>query len=113
MEALRGRVPRDVLEALEAFVERVVKALRGEVEIYLFGSFARGDWLEDSDIDVVVVSPRLRGVPWHERYPMLRRLAPDWKPFDILAYTPEELEELASGGTFLAEASRYWVRLYP
>ena len=113
LDALRGRVPEGVVRALEEFLERLAEALDGDFEAYLFGSFARGDWLRDSDIDVIVVSRRLRGVPWHERYPMLRRLAPDAHPFDILAYTPEEFEELARRSATLASAARHWVRIYP
>ena len=113
LEMLRCKVPLNVAEALEIFVKRVVEFFDGDVEVYLFGSFARGDWLEDSDIDIIVVSPRLENVPWLERYPMLRRLAPDWKPFDILAYTPREVEVMVSEGTFLTEVMQYWVRLYP
>jgi len=89
---LRGLSERH-RRALEAFLSRVRERLR-DVEVYLTGSLARGDWLLDSDIDLIVVSDELRGLqPW-ERYAMLRRLAPRDVAFDILGYTREEFERL-------------------
>lgn len=46
---------------------RVLEELRrlaGELGavVYLFGSYARGDFLLDSDVDIVVVSSRFEGV---------------------------------------------------
>ncbi|KUO80121.1 MAG: DNA polymerase III subunit beta [Vulcanisaeta sp. OSP_8] len=79
--------------------------------MYLFGSFVRGDWLVDSDIDLVVVSPGLRDVPWHERYPLLRRMMPPDIPTDILAYTPEEFEEVRRRSVIIMDAESYWVEL--
>jgi len=103
-------IPGRVRRAIEEFLANLEREL-GDFEAYLFGSYARGDWLEDSDVDIVVVSGALRGVPWHERYPRLRRLAPDDVPFEILAYTPEEFEEVRGRSVVLRDASTYWVRL--
>lgn len=43
-------------EAVAAIVPRLV-AFYDPVRIYLFGSTARGDWNEDSDIDFMVLLP--------------------------------------------------------
>lgn len=102
-------LPEDVRRALEIFLDNIVREL-GYAEVYLFGSYARGDWVEDSDIDIIVVSPRFRGVPIHVRGAMLRRLAPDTHPFEILAYTPEEFE-YARGSVVLSDAAEYWIKL--
>jgi predicted nucleotidyltransferase len=54
---------------INEFVERTVKSYKKQiVKIILFGSFARGDQREDSDIDILVV---VKG----DRYNMLRRLS--------------------------------------
>lgn len=66
--------------------------------------------MEDSDIDLIVVSPRFRGMLIHARGAMLRRLAPDTYSFEILAYTPEEFE-YARHSVVLGDAAEYWVRL--
>ena len=89
---LRGLSERH-RKAILAFLARVREALP-DAEVYLTGSLARGDWLLDSDVDLVVVSDKLAGLqPW-ERYAFLRRLAPADVAFDIMAYTREEFERL-------------------
>jgi len=103
-------LPDKVREAIEGFVARVGE-LYPDARIYLFGSFARGTWLDDSDVDVVVVSRAFEGMEFWERGAMLRRLASREVPFEILAYTPEELEERLKRSVVLQDASEYWVRL--
>ena len=96
-----------VLEAAldEGFdVERVI----------VFGSYARGDWMEYSDLDLILVGRSWRGSRVIDRLdPIYRRLArmkpPVWP--EIHCYTPEELESLMRAPTILADASRYWVEL--
>jgi predicted nucleotidyltransferase len=62
-----------------------------EPELVLaFGSRARGDALEDSDLDLIVVSACFRGVPFLDR---ITQVSTDLDvPFavDLLCYTPEE-----------------------
>jgi len=52
---MSSKVPLRVEKALRALHEALRKTY-GDAELYLFGSYAKGDWLEDSDVDVVVVS---------------------------------------------------------
>lgn len=107
----RVQLPKRVEEAVYSFAEKVCSLLGPGTVIYLFGSYARGDWLVDSDIDLIVVSPGLRGTPWFMRYPLLRKLASAEFSFDILSYTPEEFEEAKSRSIVLQDASRYWVTI--
>ena len=69
------RIPKEIEEALEDLVERLKESL-GEFKLYLFGSYARGDWVRGiSDVDIVVVSPKFRGVHPVERAAMVRKLS--------------------------------------
>jgi len=76
---------------LKEISDRIARAFDPE-RIILFGSHARGDASEDSDVDLLVIAhtsapkPK-RSVPI---YSMLRQY-----PFskDILVYTPDEVEE--------------------
>jgi predicted nucleotidyltransferase len=43
--------------------------------IVLFGSYARGNAYEDSDIDVAVISPDFEGLPINRRQEMIADLA--------------------------------------
>ena len=87
LSKLSGRHRR----AIETFLAHVRSALK-DVEVYLTGSLARGDWLEDSDVDLIVVSDELGHMPPWERYAFLRLLAPADVAFDIIAYTRAEFE---------------------
>ena len=103
--------PAKIKEALEKFIENLKKHLGEDVQVYLFGSYARGDWLTDSDIDVIVISEKLKETPHHQRYPKLRKLAPPTHPFEILAYTPSEFKKAREKSIVLKDAEKHWVKL--
>ncbi|MEM2245628.1 MAG: nucleotidyltransferase domain-containing protein [Thermofilum sp.] len=103
-------VPSELKEILGEFVEKV-KAQLGPAEVYLFGSYARGDWLRDSDVDLIVVSPAFQGLDLGKRYSLVRRLLPDTISVELLLYTPEEFERLREKSVVLRDAARYWVKL--
>jgi len=61
-------------------------------KVVLFGSFARGDYKETSDLDLLVIkeSP----LPRYKRAKDIRLLLRKYMfPKDILVYTPEEVKE--------------------
>lgn len=109
----RPEIPEKVKEALRELAKRLGLVLGEDYRLYLFGSYARGDWIEGlSDIDVVVVSSRFKGMQPVERAAMVRRLARKDMPFEILCYTPEELERLIKSNKFIEEISGYWMRIH-
>ncbi|MEM1881412.1 MAG: nucleotidyltransferase domain-containing protein [Sulfolobales archaeon] len=103
-------VPGDVLEMLRTFAERV-KSVLGSVEVYLFGSYARCEWLNDSDIDIIVVSRGFKDLSLSERYAFLRRFLPPDRGFEILAYTDEEFEAVRKKSIVIQDASEYWIKI--
>ncbi|WP_291999197.1 nucleotidyltransferase domain-containing protein [Caldivirga sp.] len=107
---LPSYLPKNIRETLGEFLRNLCSSLGNDSEVYLFGSFARGDWLMDSDVDLIVVSGRLKGISWYERYPMLRRMAPPNIAIDVFAYTPEEFEAMKSRA-FMIDIERYWVKI--
>ena len=110
---LEGRIPKRIIRALEDLICALKDEL-GMFELYLIGSYARGDWVEGfSDVDLIVVSEAFQGVDFYRRCARVRRLAPPDIPFEILCYTPEEMERLKEESSFLREAARYWIRLWP
>ncbi len=59
----------------------------------LFGSRSRGNAREDSDIDVVVLSPSFSGKSYWERIDILTEaIYMVHAPIDAVAFTPEEWE---------------------
>ncbi len=82
---------RDVEEILQEMVRRIVEAVHPD-KIILFGSYARGEANENSDIDLMVVAPS--DAPLHRRTgPVLRALRGILFPKDVIWYTPEEIDD--------------------
>ena len=54
-------------ERIEKFIAAVRQQYRVE-RVFLYGSYAKGKQRDDSDIDLVVISPDFRGIPKLERH---------------------------------------------
>jgi len=76
---------------IETAAERIGQAVNAEAVI-LFGSHARGDATENSDVDFLVVAQS--DLPRFKRSRKIYRL---FKPYpfgmDILVYTPDEIQK--------------------
>ncbi|NPA85749.1 MAG: nucleotidyltransferase domain-containing protein [Crenarchaeota archaeon] len=101
-------------KALEA-ARRLLAALEREgikiKEAYLFGSYARGDFLETSDVDLIVISEDWRGMRFLDRLELVYRL--EWEEgitpwVEVLPLTPEEAERRSA---VLEDARKYWIRV--
>lgn len=95
--------PADIEGILDEATQRLVEAAHPE-KIILFGSYARGDFDKDSDLDLLVILPTV-----HDRfeetvrlYKVLRRLG---MPVDVVLYSAEQVEERRNlRGTMLYHA---------
>lgn len=100
-----GSVPPRVKE----IIDRHVAALRREgvdpTRVVLFGSQARGDAHEWSDIDILVVSPAFERLPPPECPKVLARANEElFAPIGVLWATPAEIENASP--SFLREVLR-------
>ena len=76
---------------IDILVKEIVEAVN-PLKIILFGSAARGEMKQDSDIDLLVVMPE--GVHRRGTAQLLyRKISGLGVPFDILVATPEDLEK--------------------
>jgi len=83
-----------VEEVLREIVRRIVEAVHPD-KIILFGSYARGEANEHSDLDLLVIGPS--AVPrWKRTKPVLKALRGILFPKDIIWYTPEEIDDWQS-----------------
>lgn len=103
-------IPKKVLDALVSFIVKF-KELYGDVEVYLFGSYAKCSWVEDSDVDVIVVSNAFMGMDIGRRYVLVRKLLPSNMGFEILTYTRDEFEIARRKSIVILDAAEYWVKL--
>ncbi|MEM1646696.1 MAG: nucleotidyltransferase domain-containing protein [Ignisphaera sp.] len=81
-----------VKRAIE-FVNDVKKEINVK-DVYVVGSRARGDYLDVSDIDLVIISPDFKGLRYIDR---LEKLAKYLRArVEFFAFTPEEWEKPSS-----------------
>ncbi len=84
---------KKVLKNIKKFTQRVKQKFEPQ-RIILFGSFARGNINEYSDVDVAVISDKFNLIPSEERlnilYPLTIDLYPD---FHVFGFTSEEFEK--------------------
>jgi len=79
-------------------------------KIIMFGSHARDDWDEESDIDIIVVYQTEK--KFMDR---LEELYMKWnltKTVDILAYTPDEFKDMMKDNFFLKQAVKEGIIIY-
>jgi hypothetical protein len=76
---------------LNAFIEKLRERFNPE-KIILFGSRARGDYLEESDYDIMIISKAFENLNFRERIIEVYKLINE--PFNVeaICLTPEEFE---------------------
>jgi hypothetical protein len=88
-----------IKEEIKKFKEKI-----GADKLIIFGSFARGNFNEHSDIDVLIVSKKFRGKRFYDRLKGLWLKWPLDLPADFICYTPEEFEKLKKEVSIVSEA---------
>lgn len=96
---------------LRDIVQRILKVAQPE-KIVLFGSYARGEATEESDLDLLIIQPS--DLPRYKRSTPVRLALRGLFPSkDVVIYTPEEVKEWESASTsFIASALREGRILY-
>jgi uncharacterized protein len=89
---------RELNKRLHTIGSKIKKEYRAE-RVILFGSHARGDATEDSDVDLLVVAPTKER--FFERMASVRRLIRDLRDglaVSLIVLTPAELEKRRRAG---------------
>jgi len=94
-------VEKRVEEAVN-LIKSFLKSHRIKVDrIVIFGSYARGNYTKDSDIDIAIISKNFEGKDIFEKAEMLKGL--NWSliervnlPFDIIPISLQEWQESSS-----------------
>ncbi len=90
---------------MKDFLTRVTARFPLESGI-IFGSRARSDELQDSDYDLILISPAFEGMTWRERIGATLELWNLDVDLEVLCYTPEEFRSKAAEISTVAEAVR-------
>jgi predicted nucleotidyltransferase len=96
------RRSEEILEKIERYKNLLTKKLRPKAVI-LFGSFAKGDINEGSDVDIMVIADFKEG--FLDRIKLLLDLNDELKlPLEPVGYTPEEFQKMQEeGNRFIQE----------
>ena len=108
---------RDEIPTLEAIGEALTPALEGSnaQRAIVFGSYARGDANEYSDLDLIIVADTdKRFLQRHKDYRQVFRSWDPWgKSLDLLIYTPEEIDSMqARNNPFICSALQEGIVVY-
>ncbi len=96
---IRDRVRREIEQELSDWVPRIVAEMRPE-RVILFGSAARGEAGEASDIDLTVIAET--ELSFFDRIGRVLRLYRGDREINVLVYTPDEWQQmLAEGRRFI------------
>ena len=49
------RIPEQVLESVEKYKDKILKEEQEVENVYIYGSYVKGNYTEDSDIDLAIV----------------------------------------------------------
>lgn len=99
--------------ALPALIDRVLEGLTdyGPEKVILFGSYARGDYDEFSDIDLIVIKDTEQR--FFQRLAEVDAFMPRDVKADVFVYTPQEFQTMIeSGNPFIEQALKDGIVLY-
>lgn len=88
-----GTMNQEIHRRLRKISQRLKKEYHAQ-KIILFGSYAKGHYREDSDVDMLIIAPTEER--FFERMASVRRLIRDLRnglPVAPIVLTPEEVEE--------------------
>ncbi len=78
-----------IINLLKSFVRKVNRKFKLE-QVILFGSRARGDYLNISDVDLILVSKDFENLSFRERIIQIIGYWDAYVDIEVLCYTPEE-----------------------
>jgi len=104
---------QDVDEVVKAFIEALSRKVRVEA-VYAFGSRVKGDWIKDSDIDLVIVSEDFRDMPFTKRMDVVEEV--QWRMrirphIEAIPLTWKEFNRKVRRSAILMDASKYWRKI--
>ena len=98
-----GQTTAQVVRGLRGLKRRLARQIRVD-RMLLFGSRARGDWLLESDADLMVVSPDFEGLRFADRSAEILRHWRGRVDLEVFCYTPAEIADRRRDIGIIAQA---------
>ena len=105
-------IPNQVINIIKKFIKEFVKLGFEVKKVYLYGSYAKGDWLKSSDIDIVIISNSVKNIPFKDRLEICWKITYKLNlnpPIEALVYTEDELTRELGRLGFIKSISKYWL----
>jgi predicted nucleotidyltransferase len=106
-------VDTSIAEIREKVIALVKNLTQWKIEkVIIFGSRVRGDYLMDSDLDLIVVSKDFEGIKFTDRITEVSQCLDLWQgeyPIEILCYTPSEFERKKNQIGMVRDAVEYGI----
>lgn len=84
-------------------IEKLSKKIKIE-KVIIFGSRARGEEKEESDVDLLIISPDFKAKKFRERALGFYKYYELDFPVDFICFTPEEFEKMKDRATIVKAA---------
>ena len=102
---------KKIQKQLKTFIKRVNQVYKPE-RVILFGSYARGEATEYSDVDILVIAKNFKGTDSYDRFSELFDLGKDLEPdVNDFGFTPEDIKK-QSYLTTLKDALKTGITVY-
>src|SRR5437667_12390597 len=95
----------DIQRITKRYVQRLARSITVNKAI-LTGSWATGRYLEDSDVDLIIVSDDFSKMAISERLSCLQKNWTNKIPLEAFGYTVEEFRRLRQRSTYVKDAIR-------
>jgi uncharacterized protein len=83
-------IPDQITQTIQKYIAALYAHHIPIQQIYLFGSYARGNYTEWSDIDLAVVSDSFEGRRWKDRQKIRPITLSGSSLIEVLPYRPED-----------------------
>lgn len=80
-------------------------------KVLLFGSRVKGAARKESDIDLIVISPSFKDIPFIKRMPLVLKKVTFSNHVDYICYTREEYENIKDASSVIMDAREQSVEL--
>ena len=106
----------DIKKIIKVYLKKFPKDIKVK-GVFLFGSYVREEAGKHSDVDIIIISPDFKKLPFLKRLELLSHIygssdVSRLVPMDILGYTPEEFKEIDKESIVMKEAKKEGKMIY-